>query len=160
MALIKPLVIKNGQLQQLQASDTLDADVLQVDVTNLTNSGTAATIGQAVVVTGPGSFVLGRADAAGTKNVIGLVRSTSIAGSATGAVQTDGVLVATTAQWDVVTGQTSGLTPGANYFLSPTLAGGITPTAPSASGQYLVKVGTALSTVAMDISTGSMDILL
>ena len=161
MALIKPLVIINGQLQQLQATDTLDADVLQVDVTNLTNGGaTSAIIGQAAVVTGSNSFVLGRADASGTKNVVGLVRSTSIAAAATGSVQTDGVLVATLAQWNAITGQTSGLTPGANYFLSPTTAGNITPTAPTASGQYLIKVGTALSTTAMDINTGAIDILL
>lgn len=37
------------------------------------------------------------------------------------------------------------LTPGAEYFLSATTPGAITTTAPSGSGQYVVKVGEALS---------------
>lgn len=159
MAIVLPLVIKNGQIQQSRSDDTLGIGITEVDVINLNNSGTqAAAIGRAVYPTSVG-FALARADASATKNVIGLVKDTTIAASATGNVQTDGLLVATTAQWDAVTGQTGGLSPGAWYYLSPTTAGGLTSTPPSTANQYVVPIGLAISSTALDIRIGT-DILL
>jgi hypothetical protein len=54
---------------------------------------------------------------------------------------------ASTAQWDVVTGQTGGLTPGAMYFLSNSTDGALTTTAPSTG--YICPIGRALSTTKM-----------
>lgn len=149
----KPLVIINGRTQQLPAGDTLDAATSEVDVVPLTNGGsTAATICTAVYISSGGAFQMALASASGTTDAIGLVRDASIGTGATGAVQTDGVLNATATQWDNATGQTGGLTPGANYYVSPTTAGKITAVAPSATGQFVAKIGRALSATSLDIS--------
>lgn len=52
--------------------------------------------------------------------------------------------------WTAITG-TALLTPGALYFLDPTLAGALTKTAPITVGQFVVKVGRAESTTDLDI---------
>lgn len=46
----------------------------------------------------------------------------------------------------MVTGDAGGLAFGAVYYLDPTIAGRLTDTAPTSSGQYVVRVGTAKST--------------
>lgn len=149
----KPLVIINGQMQQLPAGDTLNASVSEVDVVALTNSsGAAAVIGNVGYVSAAGSFSLARADASGTVEAIGLVRDASIGIAASGNIQTDGVLSASTAQWDAVTGQTGGLTFGAVYYLSAAIAGRLTATAPTTTGQYVLRLGKALSSVDLDVS--------
>lgn len=156
----KPLVIIGGQLQNLPAGDSLDAPVSEVDVIAL-NNGTGASVAtcRAVYPTSSG-FGLAQANASATKNVIGLVRDTAIASSASGNIQSDGVFTAGAASWDAVTGQTGGLTPNAIYYLSPTTAGAITSTPPSTAGQYVVQVGIALSTTALDIRDSGFDVLL
>jgi hypothetical protein len=143
----KPLVIVNGQFQQLQAGDTLDATVGAAQELSLTN-GNAGTIniGMAVYISAADTVDLAKADAAATKDVIGLVKDTTIAAAASGTVVLDGVLVATTGQWDAVTGDTGGLTPGSKYWLDPTTAGSITKTAPTTVGKYVVPLGKAIST--------------
>ena len=153
MALRKPLVIVDGQFQQLQSGDTLDAAVSEVDVVAAINGNAGTiTIGQAVYVDDPGSVDLAQANASGTVEVLGLVRSTSVATGASVNVQTDGVLTATTAQWDTVTGGSSGLTAGSVYYLDPLTPGAITTTAPTTSGQYVVRIGKATSATDMEIS--------
>ena len=94
------------------------------------------------------------ANAAATTFVTGLVQATSVANHASGAVQTNGVLTATAVQWNAITGGSGGLTTGSVYFLSPTMAGQITTTAPTTSGQYVVQVGIALSTTELDVQIG------
>jgi predicted RecA/RadA family phage recombinase len=160
MALKKPLVITNGQIQQLQVGDTLDATVAEQEVIQATNSnaGTIA-IGRAVYVDGAGSVDLAQADASGTKDVVGLVADVSIASSASGNILTSGVLVATTGQWDAVTGGTGGLTAGAKYFLSEATAGALTTTAPTSTGDYVCPVGIGLSTTEMKLDIDT-DVLL
>lgn len=156
----RPLVIISGQLQNLPAGDSLDAPVSEVDVISLNNaSGSSVSMGRAVYPGGSG-FLLAQSNASATKNVVGLVRDTAISSNASGNIQSDGVLTATAAQWDAVTGQTGGLTPGAIYYLSATTAGAITATAPTVAGQYVVQVGIALSTTAFDIRDSGFDILL
>lgn len=156
MALRKPLVMVNGQIQQLQSGDSLDAISSEVDVVSRTNSNAGSiTIGQAVYPDDNGAVDLAQADASGTVEVLGLVATPSIVSSASGSIQTDGILVATTAQWDVVTGETGGLVAGTVYYLDPSTAGSITSTAPTSSGQYVARLGMATSTTELEISIRS-----
>lgn len=153
MANRKPLVIVNGQVQQLPAGDTLDAEVSEVDIVSKTNDNASAlVIGTAVYPKSNGNVDKGRANASGTVELLGLVRDASIAAAASGAVQTDGILTATTEEWDAVTGQTGGLTSGSPYYLDPATAGMLTATAPTTTGQFVVRVGLAISEVDLDIS--------
>lgn len=150
----KPLVIISGLVQQLPTGDTLDAPVSEVDVIALTNgSSSAATIGTPVYISAANTFQPSRANAALTAKVLGLVRDASVAASSQGIVQTDGVLAATTAQWDAITGQTGGLTSGATYFLSAAVAGKLTTTAPTATNEYVLAVGEAISTTTLEIAS-------
>jgi hypothetical protein len=153
MATKKPLVITNGQIEQLQAGDTLDAPVTEVDVVSKTNDNSGAiTIGTPVYVKSNGNVDKAQANASGTVQVLGLVRDASISSSTSGVIQTDGVLSATTAQWDAVTGDSGGLTPGAAYYLSASTAGQLTTNAPTTAGQFVVRIGLALSSTELDIS--------
>jgi hypothetical protein len=98
-----------------------------------------------------GQVDLAKADAAGTSEVLGLVSDTAISTSSSGNIMVDGFLTATTGQWDAVTGGTGGLTIGAVYYLSAATAGRLTAVAPTTTGQYVVRVGRAVSTTRMDI---------
>ena len=153
MALRKPLVIDAGQIEQLQAGDTLDASVAGGDRVNLTNDEAGAVvIGAPVYIDANSGFKKAQATTATLKQVVGLVaKDPSIAAATTGSVILNGVLTATTAQWDAVTGDSGGLTFGATYWLSATL-GFITKTAPTTIGQYVVPIGVALSTVDLEIN--------
>lgn len=163
MALRKPIVMVSGQLQQLQAGDTLDAPQAGGDQIILTNDeASPVVIGAPVYNDANDGFKKAQANAAATKNVIGLVaKAPSITNATTGPVQTNGVLTATTTQWDAVTGDTGGLVVNSIYFLDPATAGKLTKTAPTTVGQYVVIVGTAISTTELQINiqTGQ-DILL
>ena len=160
MALRKPLVLNAGQLQQLQAGDTLDAPQASGDQVVLTNDESGAiVIGAPVYVDANDGVKKAQANASATTQVMGLVAATTIAAAASGPVTMSGVLTATTAQWDVVAGTSGGLTRNTKYWLSAATAGNITATAPSAAGQYVVYVGLALSTTELLINIRD-DILL
>jgi hypothetical protein len=153
----KPLVIIDGQLQELPASDTLNAPVSAVDVITKTNGGaTAITVGMPVYVKSDGNVDKASAAAGGTKAVIGLVRDASIAAAATGNIQTDGTLTST--DWTSVAGSAT-LTAGAAYYLSAT-AGQITATAPTTSGHYVARIGIATATDTLEIDTERGGVLL
>jgi hypothetical protein len=115
------------------------------------NAG-AIVIGSPVYVSAAGSVDKAQADANATKNVVGLVVDTSIASSATGDIQTGGLLEATTGQWDAVTGDSGGLTAGTQYFVDPDTAGLLTDTAAVVVGDFVCAVGIALSTTEMIIA--------
>lgn len=153
MAQKKPLVMTNGQIEQLQSGDTLDAVVTEVDIVSRVNSNVGSIlIGAPVYPDGNGSCDLAQANASGTIEVLGLVQETSISAAASGYIQTDGILAATTGQWDAVTGLTGGLVAGDVYWLDAATAGKLTSTAPTSAGQYVVRVGKGLSTTEMEIS--------
>lgn len=161
MALRKPLVIVSGQVQQLQSGDTLDAIQSGGDAVVQTNAEAGSVvIGTPVYNNAANSVLKGKADAAGTVRLIGLVRDTSIAAAGSGAIQVSGVLTATTGQWDAVMGTTGGLTVGTRYYLSTATAGLGTPTAPSTTGQYVVELGLAMSTTDLLLSNDFNPILL
>lgn len=153
MAAKKPLVLNGGQIEQLQTGDTLDASVSEVDVVSVTNGeSTAVVICTPVYVSAAGAVKKAQANASGTVQLLGLMKSTSVEASATGTVQTDGIFTATTAEWDVATGGTGGLTAGSVYYLSAATAGLLTTTPPSATGSFIDRVGLALSTTDLDIT--------
>jgi len=149
MAVKKPLVITGGQIEQLQPSDQLASAEL-TEKTN--NNASAIVIGQPVYVDGGGTVDLAQANALLTSRVLGLVADSSIAAASPGAILTDGILEATTGEWDTVTGETGGLSAGNLYFLDPTTAGMLTQTAPTSSGEFVAEVGLALSTTELEIS--------
>jgi hypothetical protein len=157
MAVQKPLVIIGGQIQQIPSGDTLSAASSEVDVIAMTNANAGAiTIGQPVYVSSAGSVNLAAAGAAGTRNVLGLVKDASIAAASSGFVQTDGII--SSANWTVVVGSET-LTAGSVYYLSAT-AGQLTTTAPTGSGSYVCKVGIAISTTELEIDTDRNGVLL
>lgn len=157
MALRKPLVLINGLPQQISSSDTLDAVLAEVDQIAMTNAETGAiVIGTPTYIFSANNVKKAQANAVGTADVLGLVRDTSVAASGSASIQTDGQMTATTTQWDAVTGGTGGLTAGAVYYLSASTAGQLTTTAPTTTGQYVIRVGKAISTTIMDIQIGQL----
>lgn len=147
MALRKPLVLVNGKLQQLQASDTIVVATSNTDVQSLTNGeATPITVGMCVYISAAATVKKALANAAATANAFGMVYDVSITNAAIGQIATFGLVNATTTAWDAVTGQTGGLTQGADYYMDPTTAGKITSTPPSTVGQYVVNLGTAQDT--------------
>ena len=105
MAVKKPLVITNGQIERLQAGDRID---LGNSASKTNNTGNTINIGTPVYVNG-GNAIPAQANSQSTVKVAGLVDATTVDGDPLNVV-TDGVFVATTAEWDAVTGQTGGLT--------------------------------------------------
>ena len=133
-----------GNITIAEASDIEDG------LTN--NNVSPIVIGTPVYCESDGKVDLAKADAVATVQAIGLVKDVSIAASAIGNIQTDGILEATTGQWDAVAGTTGGLTAGTIYFLSAATAGQLTATAPTTIGEFVVRVGVALSTTKMEIT--------
>ncbi|SRR5258706_708072 len=122
--------------------------------TTLTNGNAGSiVIGTAVYSSGAATADKAIANSSTACNVIALVASTSISASATGSFATSGSLVATTTQWDAVTGQSGGLTQGSIYYLDNATAGKIVTTANTTTG-YNVPVGIALSTTELKINIG------
>lgn len=149
MALKKPLVLTNGQIEQLQSADTLaTAEAIQL----LNGNAGAIVIGTPVYSSANGTVDKAQANAVGTVNVIGMVSDSSIAAAGTGGIQLDGVVVATTGQWDVIAGTTGGLTKDVLYYLDATVAGKITSTAPLTAGQFVKTLGSAISTTELKLN--------
>lgn len=104
--------------------------------------------GMALYVTIPGRW--GRADQAtkGPHRVAAIATTAGLAGFAVDGT-TQGIVTLLAAEWDAVTGQVGGLTPGAAYFLG--LDGALTTTVTTASGHFLVYVGRALNATCLDV---------
>ncbi len=129
-----PLIIKTGLEQQLGAEDFLYGGSLFLVGGNVTKCNP-------VYVSGAGTVAKAKADALATSKVVGLASTTfGIAGR----IQTDGIVSATTAEWDAVTGGSGGLTAGSTYYLSAATAGNLTTTMPGINN-YVVAIGIALS---------------
>lgn len=153
MATRKPLVLVNGRPRQLPAGDSLDAPVIEVDSIELVNDGAiAATVGTPVFISASSAFQMARANGFATVGVVGLVASPSIPIASSGSIRTDGILNATTAQWDAITGGSGGLIPGQVYFLSAAAEGKLTPTPPDTIGQFVLQVGRGISEIDFEIS--------
>lgn len=157
MATRKALVIVNGQIQQIQSGDTLSGLVATGILLTQTNgeSSIAIVIGMAVYNTAADSAKRAQANASGTTNVVGLWNDTSTAAAGSGNMIVDGVLTATTTQWDAVAGTSGGLIAGTRYYLSAATPGNLTSTAPSTTGQYVQEVGMAISTTELNVNVKS-----
>jgi len=150
MAKKKPLVITNGLIEQLQPGDRLD---LSRSVSKVNNTGGTLNIATPVYVTG-GNANPAQADTISTSRVSGFTTET-VADTDPVDVQTDGLLIATTGEWDAVTGQTGGLTEGTTYYLSEATAGQMTVNAPTVDGDIVVPLGQALSSTEFEIEIGA-----
>lgn len=159
MAVQKPLVIINGQVQQIPAGDTMSAASAEVGVLSKVASSTTMVIGCPVYAASATQVEKAAANTSNSSRVIGLMQSVSTGVGVAGYVQIDGVLSATTGQWDAICGTTGGLTFNVAYYLSAT-AGLLTSTAPAASGNYVKKIGIGLSTTEMMIQIAPQDVLL
>lgn len=149
MATKKAIVMgSDGRLQQLQSGDTLGG----VSETGQVSQTADATLiaGQACYSTAADHVGKAKADASGTKDVLGLATA-AITSAASGTIQCNGILALTTAQWDALCGTTGGLTFNVPYFLSAGTAGLLASTVPTTVGQYVCEVGRALSTTEMMI---------
>lgn len=111
--------------------------------------------GQPVYVSGNGTVDAALADNVTTSEVVGLVLVGASSGNQ-GVILTEGSV--TKADWTAVTGSAS-LVPATTYYLSDASAGTLTGTAPVTRGNYVVRVGKALSTTVMDIEIAA-DLLL
>ena len=146
----KPLVITNGQIERLQSGDRLD---LSNSATKQNNTGNTINIATPVYVSGTSNAIMAQADSQNTVRVAGLAESTTNNGDPIEVIS-DGVFVATTGEWDAVTGDSGGLTPGSDYWLSAATAGELTTTAPDATGNFVQRVGHALSATELEIEVG------
>lgn len=145
MAIKKPIVLTNGQLEQLQVGDSIDLGNTAIKTNN---TGGALVIGTPVYTSG-GDAIPAQADAQSTIRVAGLVADVSVADGDPANILVDGILSATTGQWDAITGQVGGLTEGADYFLDAASPGQLTTTAPTTG--FVVRVGHALSATEFEI---------
>ena len=141
MAARKPLVLISGEIAQLPAGDTIAAAASEVDIITATNGdATPHAIGDVVYISAASTVKKAKADAAGTKDAIAIAAA-AITNATSGPYQTDGI----------VSGLT-GLTAGAVYYLSAGTAGVMTTTAPSTVGQYVVRLGIALSATELELT--------
>ena len=104
--------------------------------------------GMAVYVVSDGHVDLAQADALATAGVIGLAHL-DVAASTVGTYITEGLVIKS--DWTAVAG-TANLTPGALYYLSTTIPGALTSTAPTLTGDILVSVGRAADNKTLDVS--------
>jgi len=151
MAVRKPLVIVNGQIQQLQSGDTISDQDTEFNQVN--DEATSIVCGTVVYNDAAGGVKKAQANAAATAKPVGLVAQVpSIANGVAGAISEQGILTLTTAQWDAVAGTTGGLAFNTKYYLDPATAGKLTSVAPTTVGQYVVELGQALSTTDFKIN--------
>jgi hypothetical protein len=146
MTIRSPLVLgADGLPQQLQPGDVIAAPTTAPSLNAVTNgeSATALVFGTPTYFSASDSVKRAQANAKSTSRLAGLVYDASISAGAIGNIATSGVIVGTTTQWDAVTGQTGGLSFGADYFLDAATPGKLTTTAPNtaASGQCNTFVG-------------------
>lgn len=157
----KPLVLGDDGLPRLiRADEILDASSKEVDQVALVNDeASAILIGSPVYVSGNMKVKLAKADGIATKNCLGLVTEEAIMNGVSGNIQTDGQLVASKLAWDIVLGVTpdpvgnpngTGLTPGAMYYLSETVAGNLKVTPPTSG--WIQRIGIAVSETVIDLS--------
>lgn len=155
----KPLVLdENNEIQQLQSGDTLAATIAGGDVYNLKNtSGSTMIEGTAVYAhTVAGEVKISTAEDNSPiekARTLGLVVQTyGIANNATGAIHLGGPMSLPTTTWDPLTGDTGGLTPGKVYFLKSESSGAITKIPPTGPGEWVVRIGTAISTTTLMVN--------
>jgi len=112
-------------------------------------------LGAPVYASAADTVMRAQANSFAAATLVGLCYDNAIAAGALGNIASSGVLVGIAAQWDaVVTGASGGLAFGAMYFLDPANPGMLTSTPPTAAGQMITRVGTALSATELELSLG------
>lgn len=147
MAVKKPVVETDGELELLQPTDTLDTGA---DTFNRTFTATAIP-GQVLYADSNTSVNLAQANSDTTSKIVGIAPA-AVTASNPGAVSHDGLVQLSTIQWDAVTSQSGGLTLGTKYYLSDMTPGMMLPSgnlAGISQGEYVMQVGTAISDVEM-----------
>lgn len=121
----------------------------------LQNNDTSALSAGIVVYGGASAATMLRGDAAAvaTRQVIGFVTNSAIAVSASGTVQTGGVISLASASWDERTGDTGGLVPGTIYYVTSSTPGQISKTAPT----FKRPLGVAVNATQFQIMLGLTD---
>lgn len=125
MAIKRPIADYDGTKEELRTGDTVYGATAQAMATAANANASSITKGQPVYMTSDGEVDLCQANASGTTVLFGVVADTSVATTANANIQLDGVLDATTAEWDAIAGTTGGLVPGTQYIVSPTVAGNL-----------------------------------
>jgi len=144
MSLVKPVIYNDsGELERLQAGDTLDASVTNPEAISLTAGTGGVTIGNPVYLSAANTGTKAKADAAATSKVFAFAKETVAEGVSFNAL-IDGLVTLTTGQWDAIAGTTGGLAAGTDYFLDNATAGLITSTPPTTG--YSLKVIRGVST--------------
>ena len=117
------------------------------DVTKTNDNVGSIVICSPVYVKTDGDIDLAQADNVATAEVLGLVAISTIATGATGPIRFGGIMTATIGEWDAALGATGpvGLIPGSVYFLDAATAGLLTAAGPTGTGEYLERVGQAIS---------------
>lgn len=143
-----------GQLRDLAAGETF---------TGGADSGIAAYTTAAAVLKGnvlyasaPGTVNKAQANSQTTTKPVGIAQAAAGSGTSV-SVQTNGIVTFTTAEWDAITGQSGGLVFNTDYYLSVAAAGLLIPlssVAAIAAGNFIVKVGRAISTVDLSFEPG------
>jgi len=117
--------------------------------------GLSTHLGAAVRSSGTGGYTPALADSLADSAVVGLV--SSVSGTVATAAQFRDEMTLTTAQWDVATGGSGGLTPNVPYYLDATTGGRLTTVPPSTAGVAGTVdklLGVALSSTTMLILIG------
>lgn len=148
MAIRQPLVLgADGLAQQLQSGDSISSPTTVPSIRAVTNgeASAALVIGTPVYASAADVVKRAQANAKTTSKLAGLWYDATTAAAAVGNLASDGVIVATTVQWDAVASTTGGLTFNTTYFLDPVTVGKITATPPITAGQCNVVIGVAIS---------------
>lgn len=99
-----------------------------------------------------GTILPANAGDADTAYVVGILTGAGVEGNAV-LTQFAGPLTLTTAEWDIITGDSGGLSRNTAYFLD-TSDGKLTTTAPAGGGDFVTPVGVGISTTDMLIRPG------
>lgn len=136
-----------------EAMDKAAADTDGDNLLTVPNgSGGALVVGTPVYMLADGTGAQ-KADcngAAPARNVCGLLKVGRSGSGGNVTLQQEGDMTLTTAEWDAITGDTGGLVPFTEYYLSAT-AGGLTATVPATTGDNVVVVGIAKSATVLNI---------
>lgn len=153
----KVLVLGNlGEPEELQDEDFIE---VPLELPSAINAGAdAISKGMVVYASGNGEVNLAQANLLNTAFPAGLCNNSSaVPNAGTVEIITNGPIVCTTGEWDVIAGTSGGLTPGRDYFLSSTNPGQIiSNTATIGVGSFVVSLGVAKDANTLIIRIGRL----
>lgn len=152
---VTPVGVALNATMLLLYTPTISAQNLQENIYFPTADGNPP-VGTAVRATSTASHVIAAVNSAtvGEAQAIGILVSND---DGIAIVQTAGIVALTTSQWDGVTGDSGGLTPGAAYYVGP--PNNLTTTRTATPGDFIAQVGIALSTTRLLLSTPAVPLV-